>query len=385
MLIDIAHYIALAVPIIPMVIGIVNNRCLDSLDDYFQTSGEDKPEKLISVLIPARNEEQKIGLCIKHLLSQDYTNLEILVLDDESIDNTGDIVSSFNDSRVRLIKGQPLPDGWTGKNWACHQLSQNANGEFFVFSDADTTLGKRVLTLALIALKTKKLDLVTLVPRRVTSNISERFMFPFIDWAIFCWLPMKLAYRSQNPQFSATYGQFMLFKRNSYFAIGGHGAVRDTNLDDFELGRLIKEQNFKWFLMHGKSQVVTLPYDDNLSAVRGISRSIFPALHYRLSLLLVMSFVLIIIGFIPLVTLVFEIFASDRSITGIAISFISFVSMAISWGVVCNTLGHNRVLALLFPVSILFMIVIAHHSLVSNVLGLTDWKGRGLTAKRLRF
>ena len=140
---------------------------------------------------------------------------------------------------------------------------------------------------------------------------------------------MKLAYRSQNPQFSATYGQFMLFKRNSYFAIGGHGAVRDTNLDDFELGRLIKEQNFKWFLMHGKSQVVTLPYDDNLSAVRGISRSVFPALYYRLSLLLVMSFVLIIIGFIPLLTLVFEIFASDRSITGIAISFISFVSMAI--------------------------------------------------------
>ena len=69
MLIDIAHYIALAVPIIPMVIGIVNNRCLDSLDDYSQTSSEDKPEKLISVLIPARNEEQKIGLCIKHLLS----------------------------------------------------------------------------------------------------------------------------------------------------------------------------------------------------------------------------------------------------------------------------------------------------------------------------
>ena len=182
-----AHYIALAVPIIPMLISIVNNRCLDSLDGSLKTSGADNPEKLISVLIPARNEEQKIGTCIKHILSQEYTNLEILVLDDESVDNTSDIVSSFSDSRVGLIRGQPLPDGWTGKNWACHQLSQNAKGEYFVFSDADTTLGKRVLKLALIALETKKLDLLTFVPRRVSRHISERFMFPFIDWANLCW------------------------------------------------------------------------------------------------------------------------------------------------------------------------------------------------------
>ncbi len=384
-MIDIVHYIVLSFPIIPLVIGIVNNRGLSSLGDSFQSPITDNVGKLVSVLIPARNEEQNIGACIKHVLAQEHSNLEILVLDDNSVDNTGNIVSSFNDSRVRLIKGKPLPDGWTGKNWACHQLSQNANGEFFVFTDADTTLGKRVLKLALIVLEAKKLDLLTLIPKRLCHHISERFMFPFIDWAIFCWLPMKLAYQSQNPHLSATYGQFMFFKKDAYFGIGGHSAVRNTNLDDFELGRLIKERKFKWFLMHGKSQVQTLPYHDNLSAVRGISRSIFPALHYRFSLLLILSFVLLIIGFIPLLTLTFEIFSSDRSVIDLIIPFVSFLFMSISWAIVCKTFEHNPMLVLIFPVSILLMVFVAYHSLVTNILGLSNWKGRDITTKRLRF
>jgi hypothetical protein len=241
------------------------------------------------------------------------------------------------------------------------------------------------LKLALIVLAAKKLDLLTLIPKRVSYHISERFMFPFIDWAIFCWLPMKLAYRSQNPNFSATYGQFMLFKKNAYFGIGGHRAVRNTNLDDFELGRLIKERKFKWFLMHGKGQVETLPYDDNLSAVRGISRSVFPALHYSFSSLLILSFVLLIIGFIPLLTFTFEIFSSDRSLIDLTIPLFSFLFMSISWGIVCKTFQHSPMLVLLFPVSILLMVFVAYHSFISNILGLSNWKGRDVTTKRLRF
>jgi Glycosyl transferase family 2 len=83
---------------------------------------------LVSVLVPARNEEESIGACIDALLAQDYPNLEIVVLDDDSTDGTAATVSSRRDPRLRLVTGAPLPDGWTGKNWACHQLATQARG-----------------------------------------------------------------------------------------------------------------------------------------------------------------------------------------------------------------------------------------------------------------
>ncbi|MEL6824229.1 MAG: glycosyltransferase family A protein, partial [Calditrichota bacterium] len=95
----------------------------------------------VSVLIPARNEEMNIGNCLTSLSAQTYPSLEIIVLDDQSSDKTTTIVQqhSLKDNRIRLIRGTPLKDGWTGKNWACHQLSKQASGNYLIFTDADTT------------------------------------------------------------------------------------------------------------------------------------------------------------------------------------------------------------------------------------------------------
>ena len=382
---EIVYYAILTVPIIPAFICIVNNKWLPVLGDFFVPPGPHMSDKLVSVLIPARNEEGKIGACLDHVVSQKYTNLEILVLDDDSIDNTGDVVASFNDQRVRLIKGQPLPVGWVGKNWACHQLSENANGDFFIFLDADTILEKRVLELSVSVLRSKKIDLLTLIPRRISAHFVERLMFPFIDWAIFCWLPMKLAHHNKNPHLSATFGQFMFFKKDSYLEIGGHAAVRNATLDDFELGRLIKEKKFKWFLMDANGQVKTLPYDNNLSAFKGISRSVFPALHYRISILLVLSCILMSIGFVPILTFGSEVFSRGVSYINILLSFLSFGFMALSWGIVCRKFGHSMLLVVLFSVAMLFMVIVAYHSLVSSAFRLSNWKGRDISSERLRF
>ena len=96
---------------------------------------------LISVMIPARDEEANIRNCLESLQKQDYPNYEILVLDDNSIDRTAEIVSEMaaEDSRIRLFNGQPLAEGWAGKPFACHQLAQQAKGSWFLFVDADTT------------------------------------------------------------------------------------------------------------------------------------------------------------------------------------------------------------------------------------------------------
>ena len=177
----------------------------------------------------------------------------------------------------------------------------------------------------------------------------------------------------------------MLFQKNAYLKIGGHNAVRNTTLDDFELGRLVKKQNLKWFLMDSDGQVKTLPYDDNMSAFRGISRSVFPALHYRVSILLILSFMLLGIGFVPLLTFFSGVFFSVASDTTLILSLFSFGITALSWGIVCRKFEHNMLLVLLFPASISFMVIVAYHSMVSNAFSLSSWKGRNISSARLRF
>ncbi|MEO6788580.1 MAG: glycosyltransferase, partial [Chthoniobacteraceae bacterium] len=111
---------------------------------------------LVSILVPARNEQRSIEECVGSLLRQDYPNCEVIVLDDHSDDATGAIVERLfanaagehSGLKTRLLHGQPLPEGWTGKNWACHQLAQAARGEFLFFTDADTEHAPGTVTAA---------------------------------------------------------------------------------------------------------------------------------------------------------------------------------------------------------------------------------------------
>ena len=138
-LITLQYYVVLILGLISVCIAISNSFFLKKLIVKKTRLNKDI---IISVLIPARNEEDKISQCLESLISQTYVNLEIIVLDDNSNDETADIVSRFveDDKRVKLIHGEELPLGWGGKNWACHQLYNSANGEYILFLDADTSL-----------------------------------------------------------------------------------------------------------------------------------------------------------------------------------------------------------------------------------------------------
>ena len=121
----------------------------------------------VSVLLPMRNEEKNAEACIRSLLSQEYPAFELLVLDDESTDGTWDIVSRLaaEDPRVVAIKGLPLPGGWLGKHWACHQLAMAAKGEVLLFTDADTRHAPDSLAVGVNALVAEEADMITAFPR----------------------------------------------------------------------------------------------------------------------------------------------------------------------------------------------------------------------------
>ena len=260
-----------------MLITLLNCVSMDKLvSTELSSTSEESSKDLVSILIPARNEEERIGECIESVLRNSGTYIEILVLNDNSDDSTAEIVSRFSldGHNVTLIEGSELPVGWIGKHWACHQLSQYARGDYLVFIDADTMLAPDTLQSSIQKAKRDNSDLLTLMPRREKKWVFEYLMYPFIDWAIFCWLPMSIAHRSRNSYLSATFGQFMMFKKTAYELIGGHQLIRNNRLDDFELGRNIKRNGLRWYLVDGSNMVKALPYHGNFEAMHGIARSI---------------------------------------------------------------------------------------------------------------
>jgi chlorobactene glucosyltransferase len=208
---------------------------------------------LVSVLVPARNEQRNIEECVRSLLLQDYPNYELIVLDDHSSDRTAEIaerlMGQVRNKRVsaRLIRGQVLPDGWTGKNWACHQLAEAASGDFLLFTDADTIHAPGMISAAVDYACRKNASLVSAWPRLLTETLGEKLIVPVIlvVGLGFCplWLQRLIQFRSEKAdprllrRIGAANGQFMFFTRDCYERIGGHAAVRSHVVEDIALGR----------------------------------------------------------------------------------------------------------------------------------------------------
>jgi chlorobactene glucosyltransferase len=192
---------------------------------------------LISVMIPARDEEANIETCLKSLQAQDYPNFEILVLDDHSSDNTAAIVRRMaaQDSRIRLFYSEPLPEGWAGKPFACYQLAQRAKGSWYLFVDADTIHAPHMLRSVLsVAIESNKPGMLSGFPRQLANSLPQKIAIPVLYFVIMSWLPIWWLHRSRKP--SLAIGQFLLFPREDYWRIGGHRAVKSRIIEDVWLG-----------------------------------------------------------------------------------------------------------------------------------------------------
>ena len=233
------------------------------------------PPPLLSVLIPARNEERNIGRCLESLLRQDYPCLEILVLDDESSDQTADVVAKLaaEHPQIRLLRGQLLPPGWHGKTYACQQLAQAARGEWLLFTDADTVHAPHAVSSALRAALETRADLVSLFPRAVMGTFWEAVALPMITVGPMCYLPLGLINRTRHPLVTLAIGPFMFFRRDFYWRIGGHEAVKQDIAEDVFLARLVKRNGGRLALMDGTRTVSVRFYRGLNEAWRGFSKS----------------------------------------------------------------------------------------------------------------
>lgn len=215
-------------------------------------SKEEAP--LVSILVPARNEALNIQACVQSLLAQNYPNFHVCVLDDHSTDQTGPIVRQLGLTQENggLISGQDLPPGWVGKNWACHQLSLAAKGDYLLFTDADTVHSPDTLGALVAASREHDAALLSAWPRQEVISFGEKLVVSLLPFAGIVFYPHFLLgvlgrypeWRRSVPawlrrRLGAANGQVMFFSRSGYAAIGGHESVRNHLVEDVALGRAV--------------------------------------------------------------------------------------------------------------------------------------------------
>lgn len=202
---------------------------------------------VVSVLLPARNEERCIRAAISSVLAQEGVDLEVLVLDDGSTDATLPIIKDFamRDSRVRPISGSPLPPGWVGKMHACQQLADQARSPWLIFLDADVRLAPEAARQMIAFMRESKLDLASGVPRQVCRTFPERLLIPLIHFVLLGFLPLRRMRASNHPAYAAGCGQLMVVRAEAYRKAGGHAAIRQTMHDGLQLPALFRRAGLR--------------------------------------------------------------------------------------------------------------------------------------------
>lgn len=262
-----------------------------------------KNEKLVSVLIPARNEENNILKCIEGIINQDYNNKEIIILDDNSTDKTYEIASSIHSTNLKILKGKELPSAWLGKNWACHQLSAVAKGDYLLFIDVDVILKPAAISSAIYEINTSSATLISIFPTQIIKSLGEYLIVPLMNWLLLTFLPLRFVYRSKNKSFVAANGQFMLWKKEEYFKIGGHNVVKNKIVEDMELARLAKKNNFKVNTFLGGELVYCRMYNSFQESYSGFQKNFFAGFSINPFFFLIMITFLLAVFVIPIVML----------------------------------------------------------------------------------
>ena len=219
----------------------------------------------ITVIIPARDEEVNIGRCLRSLLAQDYPadRLKVLVIDDHSADGTAAIVRAIaaGHPQVSLLSSPKLPPRWTGKSHACWIGARAAapESEWLCFLDADVWGEPPLLSSAVHAAVTQKLDLLSLAPRQELGSFAERLMLP-CGLILLSFLQDLREVQARTGSAVTATGQFMLIRRDAYQAVGGHAAVSNAICEDLEFARLLKQSGRSVLLMGGDALIATRMY-----------------------------------------------------------------------------------------------------------------------------
>ena len=291
--------------------------------DKFENSSNQFPK--VSIILPARNEEKFIGKCLESFVNQDYTNYEIMAIDDSSDDKTWEIIEKYakKSDKVVPIKAATKPDGWMGKNWACMEGFKRASGDLLLFTDADTTYSKKVLSLAVAHLLSEKLDVLTVIPRLLCLDNITKITLPMLSTFLHS---RYSALNVNNPKKGIGYffGSFYIIKKEIYEKIGTHEKVKHEIIEDGALGKITKESGFRLKMVRGEHLLDAVYSRSSQEMWNGLERLMVPLYHQNKSYAVGVFFAVLFILFIPIPFLIYSIIFLENSI-----SFIPLLASAI--------------------------------------------------------
>lgn len=335
----------------------------------------------VSILVPARNEEGNIAKCVQSLLMQDYPNYEVVVLNDGSEDGTAEVLSTManTDERLRVIESvDPLPEGWTGKNWACHRLFLQSTGDILVFTDADTFHSPKTIRTMVQEMQRQDLSFISGVPREIVVSFGEKITVPFMNYSIVSIFPLFLSYFSPFfSAFSVANGQFMMFKRHSYERIGGHAAVKEEIVEDIELAKLVRRHGLRMYTYNLSDLVSCRMYGGFKEAFNGLSKSYFALFSLRIIPSIFVWTWMLLVAVYPFIAMVR---LQDRLLAIVTI----FMTILIWHGTTINY-KLPRDVVLFYPLITVVNSLIGFHSIIMGCTGNTSWKGRTINMKKPRW
>lgn len=249
---------------------------------------------LVSLLIPLRNEAHQVKYLIQALKQVQYPNLEILLLDDASTDNTLAVLRAEAIAPLQVLSGESLPEGWVGKSWACHQLSQKAKGEILIFCDADLRMSPSSVQHTVNWLEQTQSGAVTGLPYQVFGSWFEAAVIPFImQLPIAGLVPLQWLSHLKLTSCVVANGQWFAFQRKAYEASGGHenSHVKNTVLEDMALGRAMVRAGFSVQPLVATHDLKVRMYDSWKALESGFTKNLYLLCGgTRVAIILVISF-----------------------------------------------------------------------------------------------
>jgi cellulose synthase/poly-beta-1,6-N-acetylglucosamine synthase-like glycosyltransferase len=320
---------------------------------------------LISILIPARNEEKNIRNLLESLLAQDYDNIEVIVGNDNSSDSTPAVVDEFaeNFTFISGINIPPLPEGWKGKNHAAHILSSQARGRLLLFIDADVMIEAGTISSAAAYMNETEADIMSVFPRQLIYSPAERLIVPLLNFFLLSLLPLREVYRSSRISLTAGIGQFMIFKQSAYDLTGGHISVRNKTAEDMELVRLAKKKKLKVLAMLDGGLISCRMYDSLKQAYMGFVKNFYSGTSLSAPVFIVMLFIYCSALILPFLLIFLNIYY-----------IIPLVMILIMRLIISIKSGQEVINILLHPFQIITMFIIGISSVILK--GNIQWKGR---------
>ena len=345
------------------------------------------PPPSVTILIPAKDEGERIRACIESALNQDYPNVEVIAIDDRSTDNTGAVMDDMAAKNPRLhvlhITEDPAP-GWTGKNNALFSASKQASGEWLLFVDSDVVLEKDALTVAMSVLLRKEFDMLSLLPRIEAHSAWESMLIPLAGGAASTMYLIALNNKAHRSKSAFANGQFLLISRSAYDAIGGHETVRDRYCEDVEIAVQMKLRGLRPRVSWGNDFCSVRMYSSLGGIIRGWSRIYYAARVGSPWRVLAALFFTVVSGLGVYAALAWSVYRLTHPVPALhgwlgvawlAWSLLHLVLMTVFLGYIYEWSGNPRRNALLFPVAGSLLVWIFLRALKMCVTKKVEWRG----------